>query len=72
MHCPALAGEVANYPAAQEAGGLSGPPLFAMSTGVLSDMYRLTGGRLPLVGCGGVASGEDAYKKIRAGACAVL
>ncbi|KAG2424053.1 hypothetical protein HYH02_015234 [Chlamydomonas schloesseri] len=64
-------GEVANYPAAQEAGGLSGPPLFAMSTGVLADMYRLTGGRLPLVGCGGVASGEDAYKKIRAGASLV-
>jgi dihydroorotate dehydrogenase len=41
------------------------------STRVLSDMYRLTKGRIPIVGCGGVASGEDAYKKIRAGASLV-
>jgi dihydroorotate dehydrogenase len=34
-------------------------------------MYRLTGGRLPLIGCGGVASGADAYAKIRAGASLV-
>jgi hypothetical protein len=37
------AGEVANYPEASEAGGLSGPPLMELSTGVLADMYRLTG-----------------------------
>lgn len=41
------------------------------STAVLSDMYRLTKGRIPLVGCGGVSSGEDAYRKIRAGASLV-
>ena len=63
----ARAGKVAEYPVAQEAGGLSGPPLFEMSTAVLSDLYRLTGGRLALVGCGGISSGEDAYRKIRAG-----
>jgi dihydroorotate dehydrogenase len=38
---------------------------------VLADLYRLTGGRIPLVGCGGVASGADAYAKIRAGASLV-
>lgn len=56
---------------AGEAGGLSGRPLFKPSTAVLADMYRLTGGRLPLVGVGGVASGADAYAKIRAGASLV-
>jgi len=55
-------------PAAAQAGGLSGRPLFAPSTAVLADMYRLTGGRLPLIGVGGIASAEDAYAKIRAGA----
>jgi dihydroorotate dehydrogenase len=34
-------------------------------------MYRLTGGRLPLIGCGGVASGADALAKIHAGASLV-
>jgi dihydroorotate dehydrogenase len=55
-------------PAAVEAGGLSGRPLFAPSTAVLADMYRLTSGRLPLIGVGGIAGAEDAYAKIRAGA----
>jgi dihydroorotate dehydrogenase len=54
-----------------ETGGLSGRPLMALSTEVLADLYRLTGGRIPLVGCGGVASGADAYAKIRAGASLV-
>ncbi len=54
-----------------EQGGLSGRPLFAPSTRVLYDMYRLTGGRLPLIGVGGVSSAEDAYAKIRAGASLV-
>lgn len=34
-------------------------------------LFRLTGGRVPIVGCGGVASGADAYEKIRAGASLV-
>ena len=34
-------------------------------------MYRLTGGRLPIIGCGGIASGDDAYARIRAGASLV-
>ncbi|MBO6635132.1 quinone-dependent dihydroorotate dehydrogenase [Parvibaculum sp.] len=56
---------------AGETGGLSGAPLFTMSTGVLREMYRLTGGRIPLVGVGGIMSGDDAYAKIRAGASLV-
>src|SRR5579872_328787 len=56
---------------ASEAGGLSGRPLFAPSTALLADMYRLTGGKLPLIGVGGIASGADAYAKIRAGASLV-
>jgi dihydroorotate dehydrogenase len=56
---------------ARETGGLSGRPLFGPSTAVLADMYRLTGGRLPLIGVGGIASGADAYAKIRAGASLV-
>jgi dihydroorotate dehydrogenase len=51
-----------------EAGGLSGWPLFTPSTELLRDLYRLTEGKITLVGVGGVASGLDAYKKIRAGA----
>ena len=58
-------------PLRSEAGGLSGKPLFAPSTAVLGEMYRLTGGKLPLVGAGGIASGADAYAKIRAGASLV-
>ncbi|MBI1990091.1 MAG: dihydroorotate dehydrogenase (quinone), partial [Betaproteobacteria bacterium] len=54
-----------------ETGGLSGPPLMAKATACLAAMYRFTAGRLPLVGCGGVASGADAYAKIRAGASLV-
>lgn len=54
-----------------EAGGLSGVPLFAPSTAVLAKMYALTRGRIPLIGCGGVASGAEAYAKIRAGASLV-
>lgn len=56
---------------AGEIGGLSGAPLFALSTEVLRDMYRLTEGRIPLIGVGGIASGADAYAKIRAGASLV-
>jgi dihydroorotate dehydrogenase len=58
-------------PAAGEPGGLSGRPLFPLSTELLREFYGLTGGRLPLVGVGGVASAADAYAKIRAGASLV-
>jgi dihydroorotate dehydrogenase len=52
-------------------GGLSGRPLFTLSTACLTAMYRFTEGRIPIVGCGGVASGADAYAKILAGASLV-
>jgi dihydroorotate dehydrogenase len=57
--------------ARDEAGGLSGRPLFEPSTRLLSEIYRDTGGAVPLIGVGGVSSGADAYAKIRAGASLV-
>lgn len=54
-----------------EAGGLSGQPLFEQSTRILSRMYQLTKGRIPLVGVGGVSNGVQAYEKIKAGASLV-
>lgn len=54
-----------------ETGGLSGAPLRDLATRRLADLFRLTGGRIPLVGCGGVSSGQDAYARIRAGASLV-
>ena len=58
-------------PYIHEAGGLSGAPLRSLSTEVLRDMYSLTEGRIPLIGVGGIASGADAYARIRAGASLV-
>jgi dihydroorotate dehydrogenase len=52
-------------------GGLSGKPLMAPSTACLAAMYRYCRGSIPIIGCGGVASGADAYAKIRAGASLV-
>ena len=52
-------------------GGLSGGPIFELSTRVLSNMYKLTKGNVPLVGVGGISSGLGAYKKIKAGASLV-
>ncbi|MEO1659072.1 MAG: quinone-dependent dihydroorotate dehydrogenase [Pseudomonadota bacterium] len=54
-----------------EAGGLSGRPLFEMSTAILRDFARETEGKLPLVGVGGIFSARDAFTKIKAGASAV-
>ncbi|CAN7554150.1 quinone-dependent dihydroorotate dehydrogenase [Phenylobacterium sp. LjRoot225] len=54
-----------------ETGGLSGAPLKALSTRRLVEFAAASNGRLVLIGAGGVASGEDAYAKIRAGASAV-
>jgi dihydroorotate dehydrogenase len=52
-------------------GGLSGVPLFEKSTRVLAHLSQLTEGKLPLIGVGGIATPEQAYQKIRAGASAV-
>jgi dihydroorotate dehydrogenase len=54
-----------------ESGGLSGEPLMNLSTSVLSRLYQLTEGKVPLIGVGGVSSGANAYEKIRAGASLV-
>lgn len=55
----------------KEAGGLSGAPLTDLATACLGQIYRLSGGKIPLVGCGGISSGADAYAKIKAGASLV-
>ncbi|CAE7404175.1 pyrD [Symbiodinium microadriaticum] len=51
-----------------ETGGLSGAPLFEPSTKMLGEVYKLTDGKLPLIGVGGISDGATAYAKIRAGA----
>jgi dihydroorotate dehydrogenase len=53
---------------AAQPGGLSGPPLFHRSTVVLARVRVLTGGRIPLIGIGGIDSGAAAIAKIEAGA----
>lgn len=55
----------------RETGGLSGKPLTELSTRTVSDMYKLTGGKLPIIGVGGISTGQDAYDKIKAGASLV-
>ena len=55
----------------KETGGLSGAPLFEMSTQVLAQFSALLDGEVPLIGVGGISSAEQAYTKIKAGASAV-
>ncbi len=52
----------------RESGGLSGKPLMPLSTAMLRRAYKITNGQIPLIGVGGIASAEDAYRKIRNGA----
>lgn len=56
---------------AKEAGGLSGKPLFDLSTRQLSLFYQMTDGAIPLIGAGGVSDAETAWAKIVAGASLV-
>ncbi|MBB3067479.1 dihydroorotate dehydrogenase [Paenibacillus baekrokdamisoli] len=63
-----LSREGLTHPNAREAGGLSGKPLTERSTEVIREVYRLTGGKLPIIGSGGIFTADDAYDKIRAGA----
>jgi dihydroorotate dehydrogenase len=58
-------------PLAGETGGLSGKPLAARARHTAALIYRLTNGQLPIIGVGGIASGADAYRRIRAGASLV-
>uniref|UniRef100_A0A667XDS2 Dihydroorotate dehydrogenase (quinone), mitochondrial n=1 Tax=Myripristis murdjan TaxID=586833 RepID=A0A667XDS2_9TELE len=63
--------ETLQDPQSSEVGGLSGKPLKDLSTHTVRDMYSLTKGKIPIIGIGGVASGQDAMDKIRAGASLV-
>jgi dihydroorotate dehydrogenase len=56
---------------AREAGGLSGAPLAPLAAARLAEFAEAAAGRLALVAVGGIASGAEAYARIRAGACAV-
>jgi dihydroorotate dehydrogenase len=56
---------------AGETGGLSGAPLRALATERLRDFRKATGGAVPLVGVGGIATAEHAWERIRAGASLV-
>lgn len=52
-------------------GGLSGKPLTDKSTEIIRNFYALTKGKIPIIGAGGISSGQDAYDKIKAGASAI-
>ncbi len=56
---------------AEETGGLSGAPLRPLALERLRDFRKATGGQIPLVGVGGIASAEHAWERIRAGASLV-
>ncbi len=66
-----LSREGLRSPSRNEAGGLSGEPLFEMSTRMLAQASKLTKRKLPLIGVGGVATAEQSFEKIRAGASLV-
>ena len=55
----------------KEPGGLSGKPLKSLATSFVRHLYCAVGGKLPIIGVGGIFSAEDAYEKIKAGATAV-
>jgi dihydroorotate dehydrogenase len=52
----------------EEAGGLSGSPIYTLSNKIISSFYKLLKGKVPIIGVGGVSDGETAYEKIKAGA----
>ena len=54
--------------ARDEPGGVSGRPLGDLNTRVIRTLYRLTRGRVPIIGVGGIFNAHDAYEKIKAGA----
>ena len=53
---------------AEETGGLSGKPLASLANQTIRKFYQMTNGAIPIIGVGGIASAEEAYEKIRAGA----
>jgi dihydroorotate dehydrogenase len=62
---------VNGMPHAEEAGGLSGTPVFEASNAVIRELKKQLGGALPIIGVGGILSGRDAQVKIEAGASLV-
>lgn len=56
---------------ATETGGLSGRPLFRPSNEALRELYKMTARQIPIIGVGGIFSGDDAYTKIKSGASLV-
>ncbi len=58
-------------PLAKEAGGLSGAPLFELSTRCLADFHAMSGGKIPLIGVGGIHDAASARAKFAAGASLV-
>ena len=62
---------VENLPHGDEAGGLSGAPVFAKSTACLATFAEALKGQIPLIGVGGILSGQDALAKKNAGASLV-
>jgi dihydroorotate dehydrogenase len=58
-------------PQAEETGGLSGAPLKPLALKALRDFRSASGGEMPLIGVGGIATADDAWQRIRAGASLV-
>jgi len=52
----------------KEVGGMSGRPLFKLSNSIIRELYERLQGEVPIIGVGGIFSGEDALEKINAGA----
>jgi len=62
---------VVDLPDADQAGGLSGAPLTALSTEIVRQLAAILAGRIPIIAAGGIMSGADARDKIAAGASLV-
>jgi dihydroorotate dehydrogenase len=58
-------------PMQNEVGGLSGAPLRERSTEIIRSIHRLSEGRLPIIGVGGISGPQDALEKLQAGAALV-
>ena len=55
-------------PHGHEGGGLSGVPVRQLATDAIRVLHRATGGRVPIIGVGGIMTADDAYEKVKAGA----
>ena len=62
---------VESSPFAVETGGLSGKPVRIRSTETIKQLHVMLGNKVPIIGCGGISSAEDAKEKIAAGASLV-